>query len=297
MNITIKSEELTVVCKTLGGELTSIKDKNGTEYLWQADAAYWAGQAPVLFPIVGSIPNGEAVLPDGRKVAMPRHGLIRKEEFQVVNQEESEVTFSIRATEEMKKAYPFDFEVRIQYKVEGKRVSTTYNVYNHGTETMPYTIGGHPAFHCPVAGIGTYEDYEIVFPVEETVACPLLRPDGIIDVDYRVAVLEKQTVLPVRHSLFENDALVFDTLQSREVTLRHKEEPVGIRVLFDGMDYLGIWSAVGDAPFVALEPWMGISSCTDEGDSFAGKRGMQMLDAGSEATKAFVIEIMPYCQS
>lgn len=55
MTIELKNEYLTVQFKTLGGQLTSIKDKDGIEYLWQADPNYWNGQAPILFPICGSL--------------------------------------------------------------------------------------------------------------------------------------------------------------------------------------------------------------------------------------------------
>ena len=39
-----------------GAELTSIvKKETQTEYLWNADPAYWKRHAPVLFPIVGAV--------------------------------------------------------------------------------------------------------------------------------------------------------------------------------------------------------------------------------------------------
>lgn len=37
MEYTLKSEALTVVFESFGGELHSIKDKDGLEYLWQGD--------------------------------------------------------------------------------------------------------------------------------------------------------------------------------------------------------------------------------------------------------------------
>lgn len=291
MLYTIKSDQLTIQVKSLGGELTSIQDNSGTEYLWQGDPEYWAGQAPVLFPIVGSIPDGKAKLNDGREVELPRHGLIRKQEFQVIDQQEDAITFSIKADEQTKKVYPFDYEVRIRYQVKENRVSTIYNVINHGSETMPYTIGGHPAFCCPIFEGEAFEDYRIEFPENETAACPMLREDGLIDGDRRKIILDDQKIIDVKHSLFYEDALVFDQLKSRQVQLVHKEKGHGIRVEFQGMDYLGIWSAINDAPFVALEPWAGVASYLDEGDSFEQKRGMQQLQPGEYQTHMFTISV------
>ena len=52
-NTTLHNENVSVTLKSLGAELTSIKDASGTEYLWQGNPEFWSGQAPVLFPIVG----------------------------------------------------------------------------------------------------------------------------------------------------------------------------------------------------------------------------------------------------
>ena len=49
MVIELKNEQLTVQFSEFGGALSSIKDKDGVEYLWQGNPEYWSGQAPVLF--------------------------------------------------------------------------------------------------------------------------------------------------------------------------------------------------------------------------------------------------------
>ena len=54
---TIQNNFLTVQVKNAGAELCSIKDKAGTEYLFDANPAYWGRSAPVLFPFVGSLKN------------------------------------------------------------------------------------------------------------------------------------------------------------------------------------------------------------------------------------------------
>ena len=77
MVIALKNNELEVQSKTFGGELSSIRSKEGIEYLWQGDPEYWSGQAPVLFPICGSVRNGQVQyhLKDGVKTGqLPRHG-------------------------------------------------------------------------------------------------------------------------------------------------------------------------------------------------------------------------------
>jgi len=61
MKYLLKNDRLEVGFTSLGGALTSIKNEAGTEYLWQGDPEYWSGQAPVLFPICGSLRDNKAV--------------------------------------------------------------------------------------------------------------------------------------------------------------------------------------------------------------------------------------------
>ena len=50
----LENEKLKVAIQEKGAELTSIvKKETQTEYLWNADPAYWKRHAPVLFPIRG----------------------------------------------------------------------------------------------------------------------------------------------------------------------------------------------------------------------------------------------------
>ena len=59
MNYTIESREgLKVTVSDLGAEMTGIH-LGETEYLWQADPAYWNEHAPVLFPYVGRLTGGK----------------------------------------------------------------------------------------------------------------------------------------------------------------------------------------------------------------------------------------------
>ena len=55
MKWTLNNFYLNVEFSDVGGALSSIKDQDGTEYLWEGDSRYWSGQAPVLFPICGSL--------------------------------------------------------------------------------------------------------------------------------------------------------------------------------------------------------------------------------------------------
>ena len=66
MKYTLKNKKLTVIFESKGATLHSIKDNDGVEYLWEGNPEYWSGQAPVLFPICGSIRDDKAQIGDGK---------------------------------------------------------------------------------------------------------------------------------------------------------------------------------------------------------------------------------------
>ena len=89
MEITLQRNGLTAVVDTKGAELKSLKDAEGTEYIWQGDSKYWPGRNPVLFPIVGNLKDGKVRCGD-RDYGMNRHGFGRDLEFWELDTEAQE---------------------------------------------------------------------------------------------------------------------------------------------------------------------------------------------------------------
>lgn len=284
----IENESVSVTLGIDGAQLNSLK-KNGKEYLWQADGRYWAGQAPVCFPIVGVLPDGRASA-FGKPCEMKRHGVARINPFEVFENHSNSITFVQKSSDNTRKAFPFDYELKIKYTLNGDTVTNEYIITNTGSEKLPFVIGGHPAFNCPLAEGESFEDYKVVF--DKNITKPCLRPDhktGLVDVSKSYEVMNGTDTFLLRHDLFEeNDALIFENCEADSVTLTGPKG-FGIRVDFQDMNNILVWSAVGEAPFVALEPWTGISSCSDEDEIFENKRGMTVLNP--DETIAFKYKI------
>ena len=104
--------------------------------------------------------------------------------------------------------------------------------------------------------------------------------------------MENQKILDLDYSLFSHDAITLDQLKSRSVTLRSRKSGKGLRVDFDDFPNLILWSTTNKSPFIALEPWSGTSTCSDEDDVFEHKRGVRFLEPGEHETLSFVIEIL-----
>lgn len=288
----LKKDSISISVDTAGAGLTSIMDADGKEYLWQGDPAYWSGQAPILFPICGSLRNGQASIGDGMTCTMGRHGIARRCKFTLRQLDTDCISLSLKADGETLKAFPYDFELQMTYRIIGSSVSVEHTVTNHDSQVMPYFVGGHPAFHCPINSGEDFEDYVIEFEYPETAACPILTEDGLINVDSRKPLLDQESVFTLKHELFYNDALIFDSLKSRSASLLHKDTKKGIRVDFAGFDYLGIWSSANDGPFVAIEPWSGTSTCSNEDDIFEHKRGVKKLMPGQSETLTYTITVL-----
>lgn len=158
---------------------------------------------------------------------------------------------------------------------------------------MPFFIGGHPGFNCPLLQGESFEDYVIEFEKPETALCPESIPStGLVNVDNRLPLLANETVLPLKHSYFDVDALIFDQLRSRSVKLMNPYTKKGVKLDFAEFDYFILWSTSNNGPFVALEPWTGISTCNDESDVFEEKRGVKILPPNESTKLSFDITIM-----
>lgn len=297
MDFELKNDVLQLKCRSFGGELKSIQNRDGLEYLWQGEAKYWAGQAPVLFPICGNVRNGQVQyhLKAGVKTGqLPRHGLIRKREFQLKEHTPNRLVFAITSNPESLRNYPFHFRVEIAYELKGKEITITYRVQNlESDQVMPYFIGGHPAFRCPLLADEDYEDYELIFEKEESCSVPLLFTEtGLVDRLQRMPFLDHSRSLPLRHELFEKDAIILDQLASKSVQLLSKKSGKGLEFSFADFENLVLWSTNNKGPFIALEPWTGLPTSDEEGDFFEDKKGVILLRPREQRTHQYRITLL-----
>ena len=296
--IELKTEQLSVQFQTLGGALSSIKDKDDVEYLWQGDPTYWSGQAPVLFPICGSVRNDTVLYDkeDGsqKEGKIPRHGLVRKKEFTLVEQTDNSVTFAIEDDEEMYANYPYHFRLDITYTVTGKTIRTQYKIYNKEAEkSMPYFIGGHPGFNCPLLNDEVYEDYYLEFEKPETCTVPKPFPEtGMLDLKDRNSWLNNQKEIDLNYDFFSYDAVTLDELESRTVALRSRKHDKGLKLDFKEFPNLIVWSTLNKGPFIALEPWSGLSTSIEEGDRLEDKKDVKIIKPSDFDQVGFDIEIL-----
>ena len=292
MRYELQNGSLRATADTHGGELVSLRDGAGTEYIWGGDPAFWPGRNPVLFPIVGGLKNG-SVRFGSRTVQMGRHGFARDCDFTVEEQGDSHILFTLRDSPETRAHYPFSFSLKILHRLLENGFSTTFTVENTGGEALPFCIGAHTAFRCPLSGDERFEDYELVFDQPEDTPSLLLSSAGTILPGAGEDILHGGSTLPLDYSLFSRlDTLIFDQPRSRGVSLLHRRSGRGVRLEFSGFPMVAFWTKE-NAPFLCLEPWHGCAALENESGAFEEKPHCVLLASGESKVLSYTVSILP----
>ena len=85
---------------------------------------------------------------------------------------------------------------------------------------------------------------------------------------------------------------VIPTLILYELKFCHRTSKRGVEIQYQDFPYLILWSTENDGPFVAIEPWSGLSTCDDEDDVFEHKRGVMKAAPGERKQLTFSIQLL-----
>ena len=291
MLVTIQNERYTAVISSLGAELQSFRENDGFEYIWEGKEEFWSGRSPVLFPIIGNLRNDQIQI-NGKNYSIPKHGFARRMEFTLIGSDEGSAVFELKANEATLTQYPFLFSLTLSYSFTEDGLRIDYRVKNCGEEPMLYCLGTHPAFRCPLMEEERFEDYRVSFNKNEA-GKSLVYENKIkaIDMAQQADVL-KDNGIDLNYRLFDNDALIFDSISSDAVRLSHREKGHGMELRFADFDAIGVWTPFHrESPFVCLEPWNGMAVRTDEGDDFAKKRLVKTIEP--QTTDCYYLEFVP----
>lgn len=287
--IFLESSTSRAVLTAHGAELLSFQLKGlELEYIWQGNDEFWGRHAPVLFPIVGRLKNN-AYKYKGKKYEMSQHGFARDKEFEVEKKTENSVTFLLKSDAETQKMYPFDFELRLTYRLEKNVLDVTYDVLNL-SEEMYFSIGGHPGFNVPLVEGTWFEDYYLSFmPSKSRTQLPLVGP--FIDLEH-ATLAQTNTDIMIGRELFSEDAIILRTSGQNSFQILSDLTDHGVRLSYEEAPFVGFWSlSEKDAPFVCIEPWWGIADSVDSTGNLEEKYGINYLKQSETFTANYQIEI------
>ncbi|MDR0855791.1 MAG: aldose 1-epimerase family protein [Clostridiales bacterium] len=287
----IENGALTVEINDLGAELWSVKTRDGIEYLWQGDARYWAGRASNLFPIVGRLWEGKYTY-KGKVYEQGTHGFLRKTQLKVLKKTKTSIAFGLSDNAQTRAQYPFAFLYTVTFSLDENVLHTVYGVENTGDGTLLFGLGGHPGFNVPLGGEGVFEDYRLEFKDKAAATELILSPACFMTDGKRPFPLRDGKILDLKHSLFDNDAIVL-TDMCREVSLKSDAGKRRVTVRCETMPYLGFWHKPrSDAPYVCIEPWQSLPADDGRVDDLETKRDMVRLAPRSAYQNGFSIEIV-----
>lgn len=287
-NISITSGQLSADIHPFGAQLFALRDAQGHDLLWNGDPAFWTGRAPILFPIVGELADGQYRLGEER-YHLPRHGFARATNFALVESTPSSALLRLGSDAQTLGAYPFPFELEIGFALQDATLTVAAQVKNSGVGVLPASFGFHPALRWPLPYGRPRSEHRIQFenpepaPVRRLNAHGLIRPEA-----FPTPVAGRE--LSLRDELFTSDAVIFDSLSSRRLTYGAGTGPQ-LAVAFDGMPYLGLWTKPG-AGFICIEPWAGLADPEGYAGDIRDKPGIFLVPPGGTQRCTMAISLL-----
>lgn len=253
----LENDKIRIEIDSHGAELKSlIKKETGAEYMWCADPKYWGRTSPVLFPFVGNV-SGKQYRTKGKTYDMGQHGFARDMEFALDTQSGNEIWFVLRSNEETLAKYPYEFVLKLGYRLIDTKVEVLWHVENPSQEELPFAIGGHPAFNCPINEAEKQSDCYLKFDVDGTIVSQTI--DGYLVGEATKSYVLEDRRLRIDEHMFDNDALILADQGIHQASLCNASGEAYLTIEMDA-PLFGVWRpADPGAPFVCIEPWYGRS--------------------------------------
>jgi galactose mutarotase-like enzyme len=283
---TIRGNGITASVLAHGAELCSLKTADGLELLWQAGTE-WRRHAPLLFPIVGRL-KGDRLRHRGQSYPMTQHGFARDSRFEWVERGQGSCRLMLADSADTRSRYPFAFRLTVTYTLHEADLDVALEIENPGDESLPASVGGHPAFNWPLLPGVAKESYSLHFPDEETAPIRRLK-DGLLRAAPEPNPISGKS-LALSERLFDEDAIILDRLASSSVRYAADRGP-SLEISWHDFRELGIWSKPGGAPFLCVEPWRGFASPADFDGEFADKPGLIEIKPGQKRTLSYRIGV------
>lgn len=279
----IASTNYKLLINSQGAELAGLYWKDlDHNWIWSGES--WKRHAPLLFPIVGRLKNDRYTI-NQKPYELTQHGFARDMEFSVVDSSASEITLKLSSSEKTREKYPYDFNLFVHYEVSNENIKVTFKV--HSAQEIYFSLGWHPAFSFPNHQ-DLMGDLKAIWEKKST-SYHLLNKDGLIT----PTEIAQSSPLPIEHTTFQKDALVFTQGLGNTVTLSSKEAKAQLSMHTENAPQFGIWSK-NAMEFVCLEPWWGCADLENTTQNFQEKFGLQHSLPSEEWSQTIQLKLADY---
>lgn len=269
----LKNNNMILMIDEFGAEIKSFKI-NDTEFMWNKKE-FWAKTSPALFPFVGSLLDNKYIYNNEEYIIKTRHGFARDNMFKLINKTENEIVLMFESNDDTMKNYPFKFRYYHIYKLTNDGFILKFKVENLNDYDMYFSLGGHPAFLLD----NDYDDnYYIQFEKDEKCERYIFENGFIKDSIKYFENKNDKNIININDELFDmTDTLAFKNLNSEYVILKSKKSSKKVKIKFKNFKYLAFWK-IQNAPFICIEPWLGITDKLDTDYNLENKEGIIKLE-------------------
>lgn len=288
--VRLENEFLVVEIEEKGAEVIKVISKEtGENYMWDKNPEIWNGTSPNLFPTVGrSI--GDEIRYLGKSYKLGNHGFARHSIFtSEKNLDGKSADFILDNSMIEKNIFPFVFQLCINYRLEDKKLITTYHVKNPSDRKTIFTLGAHPAFKFPFHNGRGMGDYYVEFPNDSQLILHELTGFATYTGRRSEFNLENRKLDLGLYDVA--NTYVFSNFKSEYVKLVEKESGNFIKVDIKGFKYLAFWKK-SEGDFICIEPWLGKSDMEGFKGDFNEKEDMITLNGNGEFQISYGIEFM-----
>lgn len=280
---------LEIEISPIGAELQSLRRVAcPTEYLWQGDPAFWDRRAPILFPIVGRVWENRAHI-GGQTYELMQHGFVRDMEFEKTVDEDRHMAFAVRATDESRQRWPFDFELRVDYTLLRNVLTVGWSVTNRDDRPMPFQIGAHPAFQYSHFRLDDAVHGFLSCDVDDALRSTVIAPGGYAAAETFDVPLPADGLLPLTNDTFACDTILDQTGRLHRITLHDKTGRPFVTIRHT-MPVTALWSPCGGrAPFMCIEPWHGCCDPVGFEDDFMKRAHVEKVEPGQTWSTSYEI--------
>ena len=280
MMIAIENENYIVQLDLFGAQISSFKNKKlNIEYMWNANEDYWAYSSPTLFPVIGSSHDNNYHF-NGQQTSMPNHGVLRTADFDILKNTKNQAILELVANGDTLKQYPFYFKIVITYTLDNNQLLIEYEIINEGVIDMPFNFGLHPAFNIPLTKDKDFSDYKLVFS----------SPTKLFGVGPRVNDGLVSEIDLVRNDFKMYPTFIYHNVNSAYLSLTDGKH--GVKISLVGFPITAIWTPnTKEAPFICLEPWLGIAKKTDKDLPFEQRDATMNLKANKKRLFTYSISV------
>src|SRR5262249_14508551 len=152
-----------------------------------------------------------------------QHGFARDSRFEWIERRGDFCRLMLTDNSETRSRYPFAFRFTVTYTLREADLDVAFEIENPGDETLPASVGGHPAFNWSLLPGTAKESHHLHFSDAEPAPIRRLK-DGLLRAEQVTTPIAGNS-LALSERLFDDDAIILDRLASKSVRYRADRGP------------------------------------------------------------------------